>query len=154
MVMKKYYVYAWYREDGTPYYIGKGEGKRAYRIHDAVERPTDKSRIKILHENLTSEEAMAKEIELIAHFGVKVKGGLLENTITKENKAFTGRRHSEETKRKMSAWQKGKPKSEAHKQALRKPRPSIAGDNNPMRRPEMKEQLEKRRGEDGKFKST
>ena len=42
-----YYTYAYLREDGTPWYIGKGKGRRAYQKHDYFTIPP-KDRILIL----------------------------------------------------------------------------------------------------------
>lgn len=77
----EYYTYAYLREDGTPYYIGKGKGKRAYKKgRDEVKPPRDKSRIIILKTNLTEEAAFKHEIYMIAVFGRKNLGtGILRN---------------------------------------------------------------------------
>lgn len=77
----EYYTYAYLREDGTPYYIGKGKGDR---INDMNGRPTkppkDKSRRIYLKCNLTEQEAFKHEVYMIFLFGRKDIGtGILRN---------------------------------------------------------------------------
>jgi hypothetical protein len=75
---KRFYTYAYLREDRTPYYIGKGCGKRAFQKHTCGRPPKD--RILFLKQNLTEEEAIKHEIYMIAVFGRKDLGtGCLRN---------------------------------------------------------------------------
>jgi len=70
-----YYVYAYLRENGTPYYIGKGRGYRAYRKESP---PRD--RILIVLQNLTEEQAFSNEMDFIAWYGrLDINTGILEN---------------------------------------------------------------------------
>jgi hypothetical protein len=104
----EYYTYAYLREDKTPYYIGKGKGKRLYQKDKWHNPPKDKSRIIFLKENLTEEEAFRHEIYMINVFGRKDLGnGILYNK-TDGGDGASGCIRSEESKRKISEANKGK----------------------------------------------
>ena len=82
--MNNFYVYAYLREDGTPYYIGKGKERRAWDQHrkngKGVHTPDDYKRIILLHENLVESDAFLLETKLIAQYGRQDLGtGILKN---------------------------------------------------------------------------
>ena len=81
MSTSTYYTYAFLRENGTPYYIGKGCGKRLkVRGGRVTSPPIDPSRILVLKLDLTEEEAFKHEIYMIAVYGRKDLGtGILHN---------------------------------------------------------------------------
>ena len=108
----RFYVYAFLREDDTPYYIGKGTGDRAWGKRQV--RPTDDSRIIILKETLTETEAFSEEIRLIEFYGRQDLGtGILRN-LTDGGEGPSGWIPSTETRDKISAALLGKRKSEIH----------------------------------------
>ena len=138
-----YYTYAYLREDRTPYYIGKGKGNRIVSNQRKINKPKDKSRIIFLKQNLTEAEAFKHEIYMIAVLGRKDLGtGILHNKtdggdgpsgairseefkrkiseVNKGNQHWKNKKHTDETKKKLSGVSKGKPKSESHKEALKR----------------------------------
>ena len=122
--MKEYYTYAYLREDGTPYYIGKGQGNRITRRHyrrggGYFSAPKDMNRILYLKRNLSEQEAFRHEQYMIGVYGRKDIGtGILRNR-TDGGEGPTGKVLSEETKKRISEFQRGKPKwSEVDKERI------------------------------------
>ena len=69
-----FYTYLWLREDGTPYYAGKGSGNRAYHHHKRIggKAPT-KDRV-IVYPADSETDAFETEIALIWYYGRKDLG--------------------------------------------------------------------------------
>lgn len=117
-----YYVYAYIRSKdsttakaGTPYYIGKGNGRRAWNIHGRVKVPKDKSKIVLLESGLSDVGACAIERRLITWWGRKdLNNGILLN-LSEGGDGSAGYRQTESAKSKISATHKGKKKSTEHR---------------------------------------
>jgi hypothetical protein len=119
--MQTYYTYLWLREDGTPCYVGKGSGERAYRKGSP---PRDRV---LIQPHPSEEDAFAAEIFLIAYYGRKdIETGVLINH-TDGGDGASGNRRSEKTRRLLSLQKMGNqngcgprrfPRSPEHREKL------------------------------------
>ena len=118
--MKKFYTYLWLREDGTPYYVGKGSGLRAFTsTAHGVRRPRQLSRI-IVQDQPNEQDAFAVEIFLISYYGrLDLSEGILRNR-TDGGDGTSGyvytdelrqkrreHKHTDETRQRLSTIHKG-----------------------------------------------
>ena len=127
-----YYTYAYLRKDKTPYYIGKGRGKRIYSKSRSIKAPKDKSLILYLKKNLTEAEAFKHEIYMIFVLGRKDLGtGILRNR-TNGGEGPSGAVRSEEAKKKISVANSGKTHTEETKKKMSEAKSGkYAGEKNP-----------------------
>lgn len=146
--MSDFYVYQYVRTSpsehgpsGSPYYIGKGRGRRAYRKNSIeIRRPQEDSCIVMLFEGLSEHEAFEMEKQLIKTLGrIDLGTGCLRNRTdggeggsgsiktaamrAMISAAHKGLKFSEETKARMAKARTGAKHSEETKfrmSALRK----------------------------------
>src|SRR6266568_6698581 len=105
----KFYTYLYLRANGTPYYVGKGQGRRAFSTCRIIARPEADARILIQH---WESESKAFEMEkwYIRLFGRKDNGtGILRN-LTDGGEGFSGLVFDAEHCRKIGEASKGRSK--------------------------------------------
>jgi hypothetical protein len=109
--MNVFYTYLWLRDDGTPFYVGKGKDRRAFRKGAPIGERV------LIQEHPNEQDAFAAEVFLISYYGRKDSGtgclinrtsggeGLInpsKETRERMSVSQTGRRHSIETRAKIA----------------------------------------------------
>jgi hypothetical protein len=155
-----FYVYAYLRQNNTPYYIGKGYNIRAWNTHDkGINPPKDNNKIIILESNLTEVGALALERRMIRWYGRKdLRTGILRN-MSDGGDGSTGFKASNEYKEKkrkqMREWWDNHPEEKIKRRKtcgfnrpdiIEKRLKSISGENSHMKDPKWREWIKNRSG--------
>jgi hypothetical protein len=125
--MNNYYIYFYLRQfnskhgsANSPYYIGKGIGRRAWSKTHRVRPPKNTAYIKIVQKDLNEAEAYQEEIRLIKLYGrIDLGNGCLQNRTDGGDSPphylkgdlhhpMLGKKHSPESKEKMRLAKLGK----------------------------------------------
>lgn len=120
---KGFYVYMYLREDGSPYYVGKGHKERAWSKRSrSTYPPRDLTRIKIFKADMQEVCALSLERILITKYGRKDIGtGILRNR-TSGGDGVAGYIFTAEHKRKLSESGKGRKFTKVHCERISKAR--------------------------------
>ncbi len=141
----EFYTYVWRDATGTPFYVGKGKGRRA---QDTTRRSKvfkevyvgGGCSVEIVDWFIHESQAHAHEVELIEFYGRRFFGGPLVNMTDGGegtsglkhsveardkiaaakigNNSLLGKNHSAETRAKMSETALGRPKSQEHRNKI------------------------------------
>lgn len=124
-IKNDFYVYAWLRPCGTPFYIGKGRGSRdrktfgRNRVFDRIFKKIvthgGTPKVTRLREGMSEREAFDLEIALIANYGRIDQFGLLAN-LTDGGEGPSN--PSAETRERIAASRRGRPLSEEHRKKI------------------------------------
>jgi hypothetical protein len=113
-----HYTYIYFRQDGTPYYVGKGSGRRAFKNGGRpCNRPQSRARILVQH---WESEEKAFEIEqwyILLYGRQDIDSGILRN---KSDGGEGTSNLSEETRMRMSSSHLGSMHSEETKEKIRR----------------------------------
>jgi hypothetical protein len=98
-----FYTYLWLREDGTPYYVGKGKGRRGFENNSHRQHCPSRERIVV---NYWPDEGTAYSYEkyLIDFYGrIDLGTGCLRNLTDggEGSNYWQGKQRSEDTKKKL-----------------------------------------------------
>lgn len=114
----RFYVYLFLRGDGTPYYVGKGTGRRQWHPLRCAPLPSDPARNVRILDGMSEEDALAWEQLLIAYYGRKDNGtGILRN-LTDGGDGLAGYVYSQEQRNRRTEINNQRWSDPAARQAL------------------------------------
>ncbi len=119
---REFYAYVYFKPNGSPFYIGKGSGRRATDLvrnrnvifKNIIAKYGDKVTLQIFPCD-SEKESFIKERELIASF---IKLGFDLANLTEGGEGPAGLRHSDKSRELMSKKRKGRKFTDDHKKAI------------------------------------